>query len=287
MPELLLHPKTKATVENLIAVPPQAILLVGKNGTGKQTVATYVAAQLLEIERSALGNHPYFTLQGTDEGAISIDVVRDIQHFLSRKTAASTAISRVAVIVNAERLTPEAQNAFLKTLEEPPAGSVLILTVSGKQNLLPTIASRVQSVDIATPDVAEVKAHFAATGFGVAAIDRAVLMSGGLPGLMSSILAGEQDHPLVKAADIARSILRLDTFGRLALIDSLTKQRQQCLDVCFIFQQMAELSLLGSTKTTAAYKQWQTVLISAYEAEQALRAQAQPKLVLSKLMLSL
>ena len=161
------------------------------------------------------------------------------------------------------------------------------MTVSDKQSLLPTILSRVQAIDVLTPDEASLRTHFEEQGHTRAAVGRSLLMSGGLPGLMTAILSGESEHPLVTAADTARSILRLDTFGRLAQIDSLSKQRQQCLDVLFILQQMAELSLKNPAKNSSVYKQWHTVLRQAYETEQTLRAGAQPKLALTNLMLSL
>ncbi|MGE5842782.1 MAG: ATP-binding protein, partial [Deltaproteobacteria bacterium] len=53
---------------------------------------------------------------------------------------------RVTVVRPAEALTEEASNAFLKTLEEPPAGNVLVLNATEPSNLLPTIVSRCQKV---------------------------------------------------------------------------------------------------------------------------------------------
>lgn len=284
----LLHTKTAQALESFQKAPSHAVVLIGKTGAGKQTVATQLAAQLLQTEIERLDNHAYFLLAGDTEGTISIDTILDIQHFLSRKTAVtSSSVNRVVLIANAERLTREAQNAFLKTLEEPPAGAVLILTVSDKERLLPTIMSRLSTtIEVITPETAELRAYFAAT-HASADIDRALLMSGGLPGLMTAILCDNQNHPLVKAADIARSILRLDTFGRLALIDTISKQRQTCLDVCFILQQMAELSLTTGSKAASTYVQWRSILDAAYDAEQSLLSQAQTKLVLSRLMLSL
>ncbi len=51
---------------------------------------------------------------------------------------------KVAIVDEAERMNPNAQNAFLKTLEEPPADSVIILITSQPEALLPTIRSRCQ-----------------------------------------------------------------------------------------------------------------------------------------------
>lgn len=283
----VLHQKTQLLIDNFTANPAQAIVIVGKRGIGKHSVATLLATQLLETDAAALENHPYFFARGGDTTAISINDVRDIQHFLSLKATASTLTQRVALVVDADKMTPEAQNAFLKTLEEPPTGSVLLLTASDTKKLLPTILSRVQQLDVVVPDSTQLAAFFETLGYKKADIDRAMLMSGGLPGLMSAILAGQQDHPLVKATDMARNILRLDTFDRLALVDSLSKQREQCLETCYILQQMAELSLKAPAKNHLMHKQWQSVLQQAYQTEQALLAQAQPKLALTNLMLSL
>src|SRR5262249_62221574 len=53
---------------------------------------------------------------------------------------------KVAIVVAAEEMTPQAQNAVLKTLEEPPADTVLILLTSAADHLLPTVRSRCSKV---------------------------------------------------------------------------------------------------------------------------------------------
>ncbi len=54
--------------------------------------------------------------------------------------------AKVVIIDGAERINPQAANAFLKTLEEPPTDTVLILITSNPQQLLPTVASRCQGI---------------------------------------------------------------------------------------------------------------------------------------------
>lgn len=75
---------------------------------------------------------------------ISIDQIRDLQHQLSLKPYASK--YKTGIILSAQRMTVSAQNALLKTLEEPPAHSILILTAPSTKSLLPTLASRCQIV---------------------------------------------------------------------------------------------------------------------------------------------
>lgn len=72
---------------------------------------------------------------------ISIDSMRELEHEINMKPGPLG--FKFGVIVDCERMTPQAQNAFLKTLEEPPPGTLLILLTGKPDELLPTILSRV------------------------------------------------------------------------------------------------------------------------------------------------
>ncbi len=78
------------------------------------------------------------------ENIIKIDAVRNMQKFLSLQPF--EAKTKVVIIDGADAMRSEAQNCLLKTLEEPPAHSILILTTSNSSALLPTIRSRCQPV---------------------------------------------------------------------------------------------------------------------------------------------
>ncbi len=89
---------------------------------------------------------------------ITIDQIREITHATSLKPA--EAHWKIAVIVGADRLNAQAANAFLKTLEEPPGQSILILLATNPQHLLETILSRCLRLDFAGDE----KEHLEATG---------------------------------------------------------------------------------------------------------------------------
>ncbi len=72
---------------------------------------------------------------------ITIDSMRELSRIINLKAGPSG--HKFAVIVDAERMNEQAQNAFLKTLEEPPPGTLLLLLTGKPQELLPTIRSRV------------------------------------------------------------------------------------------------------------------------------------------------
>ncbi|MFH1565783.1 MAG: hypothetical protein ABIB98_01080 [bacterium] len=78
--------------------------------------------------------------------SIGIDAVREIEKFLIIKPIK---LKRKIVIINsAQNLTIQAQNALLKTLEEPPGNSQTILEIQNEDNLLPTIISRCQKINL-------------------------------------------------------------------------------------------------------------------------------------------
>jgi DNA polymerase-3 subunit delta' len=78
------------------------------------------------------------------DGVVKIDQVRDLQNAMKYRV---TEGRRVAIVDGADKLIKAASNAFLKTLEEPPAGSMIILLTSHPAELLPTVVSRCQRID--------------------------------------------------------------------------------------------------------------------------------------------
>ena len=79
-----------------------------------------------------------------DRASILIEQIRNLSERLMHMPGVGT--KRVVLILEADRMTDEAANCFLKTLEEPPIDTVFILTSSRPENLLPTIRSRCRVV---------------------------------------------------------------------------------------------------------------------------------------------
>jgi len=131
----------------------QAYLFAGPNGIGKKMMAlAFTQAILCPVSTGCgkcptclkvdHGNHPDVHLFAADGATIKIEKVRALQREISLRPL--EAKYKICIINDAEQFTPNAANALLKTLEEPQAGTVLILLTSHTEKLLTTIRSRCQ-----------------------------------------------------------------------------------------------------------------------------------------------
>jgi DNA polymerase-3 subunit delta' len=156
---------------------PPSMLFAGPRGVGKRRVAMAIAATIncaqpkkgggYEIDacgdcpscrRIARGVHPdVVILEPGESGAIKLEAVRDV---IDRANYRPFEGRRRAVIVDeADALVMQAQNALLKTLEEPPSASVFVLVSSMADTLLPTVRSRCRPLrfgELAPAEISEV-----------------------------------------------------------------------------------------------------------------------------------
>jgi DNA polymerase-3 subunit delta' len=95
------------------------------------------------VHRYLIKEHPESDVRKRKGLEISVDVLR---HFVIERTALTPIRGRAKVFVirEADSMTTQAQNALLKTLEEPPGPTFIILLVSALDGLLPTTLSRCQ-----------------------------------------------------------------------------------------------------------------------------------------------
>ncbi len=288
MDELVLHERTKRHITALLKEPPHAIILHGPEGSGKTTLARAIAAEILGLSLPALANYPYVRQFAPENGVLSVEQARAITGFLRLRTTGDRQLRRVIIIEHAGAMTLEAQNTILKTLEEPPVDTVIILTVNDIQTLLPTVLSRAQRVDVQVPLEAQVKERFLTKGFNSTKITQAYAMSGGLPGLMEALLENDDSHPLVAAVEQAKQLLGATAFERLAQIDGIIKQKQQQAVVWAMIRiaQAAIAGAAGRPSGDAAIKRWSAVLEAALTADRQLAGSAQAKLVMTNLFLA-
>jgi len=99
---------------------------------------------------------------------LTIDQVRNIKKTIHQKPVKDK--FKIIIIEEAHTLTPEGQNALLKTLEEPPQHAVVILQANNKASLLPTILSRVVTIN-KTPKKPEATTNILLQDIGTALVE--------------------------------------------------------------------------------------------------------------------
>jgi DNA polymerase-3 subunit delta' len=176
---------------------PHAQLFWGPDGVGKERVARAFARVLLCADTGALergegcgrcpaclrsdgGSHPDLHLVAAQKASIPVDEVRRLQETLAYQ--AFERGRKVAIIRDAFRLTREAANALLKTLEEPPAGVYIVLLAHHRDQLLPTLVSRCQALRFDPLPEAEVRRLLSERGVEPATATAMAEVSGGCPG---------------------------------------------------------------------------------------------------------
>lgn len=226
MHNLLLHPTTAHQYKALVNSKPHAVLISGNSGSGKKTIAGELVCEILGIKD--LENAAYLLNISPEKDSIGVESIRTIKDFLSRKTTGNAQIRRVILITDGHTMTSEAQNALLKSLEEPPEDAMVIVTTNDITALKPTIRSRTQQLLVLSVDQASAEKYFESAGYKLADIQAAYYMSEGRMGLLTALLEQSQDHELVAAVNSAKEILRMTTYERLLKVDELSKQKETC-----------------------------------------------------------
>lgn len=185
-----------------------AYLFAGPQGVGKRLFAEELAKTLLcesprrqgfapcdqcpSCHQVAAGTHPDFHVAGRPEESLElpIDTVREYCKNFGLKSARGR--GKVAILDDADDMNLEAANCFLKTLEEPPPRSLLLLIGSSPERQLATILSRCQVVRFAPLPVSEVMELLLAHGIEDRAFaERLARLSGGSVGLALALADAE------------------------------------------------------------------------------------------------
>ena len=217
--------------------PPHALLLVGPRGVGKTTLALDLAAGLqcladdpatrpcrdcAACRKVEADNHADLHLV-EPEGAGEQIRIAQVQGLASE--LALTAMEgrfRVAVITAAQRLNLDAQNALLKTLEEPGPATVLVLCADDAAPLLPTVLSRTARLRLAPAPVGVLTDMLIAGEHAQPALARALaLAAGGRTGL--AIRLSTQPEAVIARARISHTLLELITADRRTRLGAATE----------------------------------------------------------------
>jgi DNA polymerase-3 subunit delta' len=149
-------PDVRAEIEHAVRAGQVhgAYLFHGPPGTGKRETAFWLAGLVL--------SHPDLHVIEPDGPMLKIEQVRLLQDRLS--LVANEGGHRVGLVFGAERMNKNAANALLKTLEEPPAATTLILVTAAANALPPTVRSRTTAYRFAPQAASEIESRLLEEG---------------------------------------------------------------------------------------------------------------------------
>ncbi|MFA7573219.1 MAG: AAA family ATPase [Lutispora sp.] len=204
--EVLIQSLQNAIRENMVA---NAYIFNGPTGSGKKTVAEIFARAIncrdikyrpcnlcSSCKKTISKSNPDIIYIKPSGNSIKIDQVRHIIVDTSIKPYESS--FRVTIIENGDKLTPESQDAFLKTLEEPEKNNIFILLTENYNSLLPTIISRCQVFNFLRINGEKMRLFLSNHGFVNAdEIEFAIANSDGIIGRAIEILKSKdfRQHP--------------------------------------------------------------------------------------------
>ncbi len=289
--EALLNQIESDITQNNLA---HAYIFSGPPEIGKRTIALTLA-HILQCENDfchdckicmqiSKGIHSE-TIEFRDDGEqLGIDAMRDLVFRLNLTPAAKY---KIVIIERAERMTTEAANCLLKTLEEPPAQTLFILTTDNIRELLPTVISRCRTLGMRLCEEQELLTFLKEKYFDVdeSTLELVCELSLGRPGVAFKILEDPEIMRFYKSLyqDLSRFFEFNNVFERMVYLQDFIEDKNRITIFLDIFTHLTRRKLLAGTGDPARYLQ----LIDAISfTKLALRQHVNSRLALENLMLS-
>ena len=239
-----------------------AYLLSGEDGSGKMMIAKAVAKALLCEHKDGCGecaackqvdslNHPDVIYITHEKYEIRVDDIRKgINETIDIKPYSGD--YKIYIIDDADRMNAGAQNALLKTLEEPPAYAVILLLTNNKDRLLDTILSRCVSMTLGSVRESEIEDYLKAnTGASHADIAFAAAFSLGNIGRALHVLDTEEFKDMLNdTMNVITHMKSMEIYEVVSYAKSLTKYKNEIydfLDIIMVwYRDMLILKTTGS-----------------------------------------
>lgn len=317
------HQKVKLFLEKCLQaeLKPHALLFAGQEGLGKKKLALLFARSVLcarhserdSCESCRLLNfeqgehsHPDFIFVEPEEGSknIKIEQIKDVLQ--QAAFAPVLGPHKLCIIDGADKMTVEAANSFLKLLEEPPAGWMIILLAAAENKLLPTILSRVIKVNFYPVSVSDVQQLLAVSSIDAAEAEVLARISEGSIGMAlnlhqqkvfdyrEQVYAVLEALPLEMPGNYLSGRVWLDKYTMEEAVLFVKLQQLMLRDMFFVKLGLTEslyntdlLSELESLGQGWQLKQLKQALQETERAYQALMGNTSKKMVLETLILKM
>ena len=225
MKKPIINPASELTLSLLLKDIPQALLLTGPVGIGLGTIANYIASTVGQVTLTVLPEKDEKV--DIEKGVISVDSIRR----LYAQTRSIQTGKLIIIIDYAERMGHQAQNAFLKLLEEPGDGVYFILATHTPSKLLPTVTSRAQAIDFRPLSGQQTEEFLKELQISDAKKKSQLLfMASGLPAELTRLI--QDDKYFDRRSSIirdARDLLQGTTYRKLLVANSYKDNREAAL----------------------------------------------------------
>lgn len=213
-------------------------LWTGSEGIGKKKLAIIFAKLLLcqnqepkchtcpSCIKFETDNHPDFFLIEPDGKSIKIEQIREMQEKVYEKPIIAS--RKVYIINDAEKMTKEAQNCLLKTLEEPPSYAVIILISSNETALLLTIKSRCLKIPFEKISEKELVEFLKKQNFGEISQELLKLYDGSIG---KALALKEKKEEYQKIADCIQKIEQYDIIEQWKNSEIFTKNKEDSQEI--------------------------------------------------------
>lgn len=204
-----------------------AYIFDGIEGCGKLTTAKTLAEYLTGTQ---LGSSSDISIYELESGTKThkIDLIRSINSSIALKPYSDY---KIVIINDADKLTIQAQNAFLKTLEEPPSFVIIILIVENRDALLSTIRSRCELVKFRPLSDRDIKSYLVNLPYDEDSASFVSKFSAGSISKAENLIESEDFRTLRKEVlNFSELLVEEDLEAKLALIDLLNDKRNSIDD---------------------------------------------------------
>ncbi len=292
----LLHDVSARQLQAAVHAEGSGYLFHGPRMVGKAVAAREMARQLncqgdepttcRPCRQFAAGTYPdSLILQPEDRPSITIEQVRRLNHALSLRSYSATGV-RVVIIDDAHQLTVEAQNALLKILEEPPAGTRFVLVAEQPEALLTTVRSRLAAIYFAPLPQAAIS-DWLTSEHGVTPSEavRLARLAAGAPGLALRLVGDAAEAETLASLEAAiDTALAAPLFDRLLLARRLADDKTNLLELARRLQR-ALIALVQQEPVVPASAGQRLAAVERFR--RGLEANLAPRVALERLMLEL
>lgn len=248
----------KSIEKNAVA---HAYLFSGPVHVGKFTLALKFASKLIGDPGDLIVVGPDVSQEKNSVKIkdITVDQVRELQRILG---LTSRGKARAAIIDNADRMNRTAQNALLKTLEEPNAGNVIIIVAHDTSRLLPTILSRCQKIKFGVVAENDLK-RMIPDGITAGEI---LPLAMGRPGVLKNLLEDESALESRRKSLVSlRKIFSQSASEKFALAEEMSEDMDKAMEQLSYWIFFLREALLGREKYVRVAKAKSFELIQSIE----------------------